>query len=212
MSLVKRKLAANRSSRADPHMVAQPRSTCSTMAETRQLAAFSGAGYDKGRNVLWQIAWMAVSGLLTSRWWCPLGVRIGVLRAFGAQIGEGVLIRHNVRIHWPWKLTVGDNSWIGESVWILNLEQVTIGHDVCVSQAVLLCTGSHDRRSPTFEFDNGPIFIGDGAWLAARVTVLRGVSIGTRSIVGATALVTRDVPAGAVLMAGVGTTVESARC
>lgn len=181
------------------------------MTETRRLAGFSGAGYDKGRNVHWQIAWMLVSGLLTSRWWCPLALRIKVLRAFGAQIGDGVLIRHNVRIHWPWKLTVGADSWIGEDVWILNLEPVTIGRDVCISQAVLLCTGSHDRRSRTFEFDNGPITVGDGAWLAARVTVLRGVSVGARSVVGATALVSRDVPADAVLVAGSATAVQAVR-
>ena len=117
------------------------------MTMRRDLSGFTGAGYDKGRNVVWQAAWMLVSGVLTTRWWCPLTLRIAVLRAFGATIGRGVLIRHNVKIHWPWKLTVGDNSWIGEEAWILNLEPVTIGSDTCISQAVLLCTGSHDRRS-----------------------------------------------------------------
>ena len=167
----------------------------------RQLAGFTGAGYDKGRNVVWQIAWMVASGALTTRWWCPLRLRLAILRAFGAQIGTGVLIRHNVRIHWPWKLAVGDNSWIGEDVWILNLEPVTIGSDVCISQAVLLCTGSHDRRSPTFEFDNAPIVVEDGAWIAARATVLRGVRIGPDAVVGATTLVTRDVPNGSLVNA-----------
>ncbi len=167
----------------------------------RRLAGFTGAGYDKGRGSAWQVGWLLVSGIITTRWWCPLRVRIALLRAFGATIGSGVLIRHHVRIHWPWKLTVGNDSWIGEDTWILNLEQVTIGSDVCVSQDVLLCTGSHDRRSPTFEFDNAPIVIGDGAWIAARATVLRGVSIGDDCVVGATALVTRDVPKGTVVLA-----------
>lgn len=159
----------------------------------RRLAGFTGAGYSKGRNVIWQAGWMLASGLLTTRWWCPLRLRLAVLRLFGATVGSGVLIRHNVRIHWPWKLSVGDNSWIGEDVWILNLEPVRIGADVCISQGVLLCTGSHDRRSPTFEFDNAPISIGDGSWIAARATVLRGSTIGEDCIVGATALVVADV-------------------
>lgn len=167
----------------------------------RRLAGFSGCGYDKGRNAMWQLAWMAASGSLTTRWWCPLGLRIAVLRAFGAQIGTGVLIRHDVKIHWPWKLTVGDNSWIGEGVWILNLEPVTIGADVCISQQVMLCTGSHDRHSPTFEFDNAPIAIGDRSWVATRATVLRGVVIGNECTVGATTLVVRDVPDGATILA-----------
>lgn len=149
----------------------------------------------------WQIGWLVVSGLVVVRWWCPVSLRLRLLRAFGAEIAPGVLIRHNVRVHWPWKLRVGRDSWIGDGVWILNLEPVTIGSDVCLSQDVLLCTGSHDHRSPTFEFDNAPVEIADGAWLAARATVLRGVRVGRDAVVGATALITRDVPDGAVVLA-----------
>jgi putative colanic acid biosynthesis acetyltransferase WcaF len=144
---------------------------------------------------------MLISGLVVTRWWCPLALRVAILRAFGATIGDNALIRHRVRIHWPWKLTVGADSWIGEDVWILNLEPVTIGSDVCVSQAALLCTGSHDRRSPTFEFDNAPIVVDDGAWIAVRATVLRGVTVGADAVVGANALVTRDVAPGATVLA-----------
>lgn len=167
----------------------------------RSLAGFTGAGYDKGRGPLWQAGWLLASGLVLTRWWCPARVRTAVLRAFGARIGSNVLIRHRVRIHWPWKLTVGDDSWIGEDAWLLNLEPITIGRDVCISQGVLLCTGSHDRRSRTFEFDNGPIAIEDGVWVAARATVLRGVTVGREAVVGAGALVTRDVPAETVVLA-----------
>jgi putative colanic acid biosynthesis acetyltransferase WcaF len=167
----------------------------------RSLAGFTGAGYDKGTGTWKQIAWLTASGLLTRHWWCPNRLRVAVLRRFGAHIGDGVLIRHDVRIHWPWKLTVGEHSWIGEQAWILNLEPVVLGSNVCVSQGVLLCTGSHDRRSPTFEFDNAPITVGDGAWIAARATVLRGVRIGDGAVVGATALVTSDVAAGTTVLA-----------
>jgi putative colanic acid biosynthesis acetyltransferase WcaF len=175
-------------------------------ASRRSLKDFTGRGYDKGRGPLVQVLWLLVSGLLVTRWWCPLRLRIAVLRAFGAQIATGVLIRHRVRIHWPWKLTVGDHSWIGEDVWILNLEPVVIGADVCVSQGAMLCTGSHDRRSPSFEFDNAPIEIGDRAWIAVRATVLRGVTVGADAVVGACALVTRDVEPGAVVLAPVAST------
>lgn len=166
--------------------------TTTPTGATRRLADFTGIGYDKGRPKLVQAAWLAVSDLIM-HWWVPAGIRVAVLRAFGARIADGVLIRHRVRIHWPWKLTVGRDSWIGEGVWILNLEPVTIGQDVCISQDVFLCTGSHDRNSPSFEFDNAPIDIQDGVWLAARATVLRGVTIGDHAVVGATALITRDV-------------------
>jgi putative colanic acid biosynthesis acetyltransferase WcaF len=165
------------------------------------LASFRGDGYDKGRPFPVQILWMLVSGMITTRWWCPNRLRVAILRAFGAKLGAGVLIRHDVKVQWPWKLTVGDHSWIGESVWILNLEEVVIGAHTVVSQGVLLCTGSHDRNSPTFEFDNAPIRIGDHTWITARATVLRGVTVGNRVTVGATALVTHDVPSGATLLA-----------
>ncbi|MDP9416417.1 MAG: putative colanic acid biosynthesis acetyltransferase [Actinomycetota bacterium] len=170
-------------------------------ARSRSLANFTGRGYDKGRGPVWQVSWLLVSGLVVTRWWCPARLRVAVLRAFGAQIGHNVLVRHEVRIHWPWKLTIGDNSWIGQDAWLLNLEPITIGSDVCVSQSALLCTGSHDPRSPTFEFDNAPIVVGDGAWVAARATVLRGVTVGAGAVVGACALVTRDVEPGTTVLA-----------
>ncbi|WP_258724177.1 DapH/DapD/GlmU-related protein [Cellulomonas sp. NS3] len=173
----------------------------SDLTVSRRLADFTGRGYEKGRGRLVQAAWMLVSGTVFTRWWCPARVRVVILRAFGAEVGTGVLVRHRVRVHWPWKLSIGNDTWIGEGSWILNLEPVTIGSDVCVSQSVLLCTGSHDRRSPTFEFDNAPIWIDDGAWLAARSTVLRGTRVGRGAVVGAGALVTRDVPPFATALA-----------
>lgn len=148
-----------------------------------------------------QVLWLIASGIIM-HWWVPNRARIAVLRLFGAKIGKGTLIRHRVRVHWPWKLTIGDDTWVGEGAWILNLEPVTIGSDVCISQDVLLCTGSHNRHSTSFEFDNGPINIENGAWIAARATVLRGVNIGENAVVGATALVFKDITADTVLLAG----------
>ena len=167
----------------------------------RNLAGFTGAGYDKGRNKLTQALWLATSGLLFRQWWIPSRLRVAILRRFGARIGNDVLIRHRVRIHWPWKLVVGDHTWIGEGAWLLNLEPIEIGSHVCISQDVLLCTGSHDRRSQTFEFDNAPIRIQDRAWVAARATVLRGVTIGEGATIGACALVTRSVQSNATVLA-----------
>ncbi len=165
------------------------------------MSAFSGKGYDRGGSTVKQIAWLLTSGLVLSHWWCPPKVRAQVLGMFGADLGANVFIRHRVRIHWPWKLSVGDNTWIGEGVWILNLEPVRIGANTCISQDVLLCTGSHDHTSASFEFDNAPITIGDGVWVAARATVLRGVNIADNATVGATALVVKDVAAGEVVLA-----------
>lgn len=164
------------------------------------LRDFTGENYSRGRPFPVQVLWMLVSRCVTMRWWCPNRLRVFILRGFGARIGAGTLIRHDVRIHWPWKLTVGRDTWIGESAWILNLEPVTIGSNTCISQGVLLCTGSHDRFSPTFEFDNAPIFVGDSVWIAARATILRGVRIADGATVGATGLVAQDVADGATVL------------
>lgn len=179
----------------------QDGATSSPAPVRHDLRGFTGAGYVRGRSAAWQVAWQLVAGLVFVRWWCPPGLRAAILRGFGAKIGAGTVIRHRVRIHWPWKLTIGDGSWIGEGAWLLNLEPITIGQNVCISQDVLLCTGSHDRRSRTFEYDNAPIEIGDGAWIAARATVLRGSSIGADSVVGATALVSGVVSPGETVLA-----------
>ncbi|WP_217205681.1 putative colanic acid biosynthesis acetyltransferase [Streptomyces sp. AC550_RSS872] len=168
----------------------------------RSLRRFTGAGYDKGRPLLVQAAWFAVLNLLFVRWWFPARWRPALLRAFGARIGQRVLIRHRVRVHWPWRLEVGDDVWIGEGAWLLNLERITIGSDVCVSQEAFLCTGSHQRRSATFEFDNAPIRLESGAWVAARAAVLRGVTVGRGAVVGASAVARRDVGPGAVVTTG----------
>lgn len=168
------------------------------------LRDFRKDGYDKGGSIPKQIAWLAVSGAVLRKWWCPNRFRIAVLRAFGARIGDRTLVRHEVKIHWPWKLTIGSDCWIGEGVWILNLEPVTIGDNTCISQDVLLCTGSHDRRSPRFSYDNAPIHIGDGVWVAARATILRGVRLADRSVVGAATLVTSDVGEGTLRATGAG--------
>lgn len=165
---------------------------------SRDLSGFSGRGYDKGRSRPVQAAWFIVMNMVFKKWWCPASLRPALLRAFGADVDPDVFIRHNVRVLWPWKLKIGKNSWIGEGVWLLNLEPITIGSNVCISQDAYLIAGSHDRSSVTFEFDNGPISVGDGAWIAIRATILKRVSVGSMAVISANSVVSRDVPAGEV--------------
>lgn len=151
----------------------------------RDLSKFNKAGYVKGRNRLMQGLWFLSSYLFFQKYWFPSNFRPPLLRLFGAQVGSKVLIRHQVRIHWPWKLKIGNYVWIGEGAWILNLEQVDIGNSVCISQEAFICTGSHDVKSPTFDFNNKPIRISDEVWLCARSIILAGSEVPKGSVIPA---------------------------
>ena len=154
-------------------------------AKRRELRAFRPDGYDKGRGKLWQVAWFVTMNLVFRAWWCPARLRPAILRAFGARVGKRVLIRHRVRVLWPWKLRIGDDCWVGEDAWLLNLEPITLADDVCLSQGAMLCTGSHDHRDRAFRYDNAPIHVETGAWVAARATVLRGSRVPAGQVVAA---------------------------
>lgn len=164
------------------------------------LRAHSGRNYDKGRSVVWQALWHVTSHVAFQRWWFPSRFRPALLRVFGAQVDDDVVIRQDVRIHWPWRLRIDGPAWIGHGAWILNLADVVIERDVCLSQEAMLCTGSHDRKDIAFEHTNAPIRLERGAWVCARATVLPGTTVGDHAIVGAGAVV-RGVIAPSVVVA-----------
>lgn len=156
------------------------------MPPLRQLARYRNDGYSAGRGLFVRALWYFVSLALFESGWFPVsGPKARVLRWFGATIGRGLVVRPGVRIKFPWRLEIGDDCWIGQDVWIDNLDQVTLDSDVCISQGAYLCTGSHDHRSPTFELRVGPITVGHGAWLAAKCIVLQNTTVPPGMVVGA---------------------------
>jgi len=149
-------------------------------------------GLDRGRSKLVEAVWylLKCAFFLSALPW-PSGLKVRLLRAFGAKIGRGVVIKPRVNIHFPWKLEIGDHVWIGEEVFILNFEPVRIGSHVCISQRAFLCTGNHDYNDPAFSYRNAPITIGDGAWIGACVFVGPGVRVDEEMVAAAGAVVTR---------------------
>jgi putative colanic acid biosynthesis acetyltransferase WcaF len=150
----------------------------------------------------WRIAWFVAQNLLFDRWWFPASLRPGLLRRFGAEVGVGVLIRHGVRVHWPWRLHIGDDVWIGEGVWLHTILDIVVEDNVCISQRASVTTGSHDHRDPHFHTDNGPVLLRSGCWIGAESMVMRGVTVGLNAVVGAHALAYRDVPDDTILLVG----------
>jgi putative colanic acid biosynthesis acetyltransferase WcaF len=119
-------------------------------------------------------------------------------RLFGAKIGKKVLIRPSVKCVYPWKLSIGDYSWIGDNVSLYTLGEIEIGSNTVISQNCYLCTGSHDYSKPTFDIYAKKITIGDEAWLASDVFVTPGVTIGKGTVVGVRSTVMHDLPGGII--------------
>lgn len=140
----------------------------------------------RGRSGVWcQLWWLVQSCLFATSPQFMYGWRRFLLRAFGAKIGQGAIIRPSVRVTYPWKLTVGDHTWIGDDVDLYTLGEITIGAHAVVSQRSYLCTGSHDPASRTFRIYEKPIVVEDGAWVATDVFIAPGVTVGRNALIGA---------------------------
>jgi putative colanic acid biosynthesis acetyltransferase WcaF len=137
--------------------------------------------------------------MLAARWWPGSAWRVGLLRAFGARIGPGCRIKPGLRVKFPWRLQLGRACWLAEDAWIDNLAPVTLGDRVCISQGAYLCTGNHDFRSPGFTLRLGPITVESDAWIAARAVLAPGTRIGAGAVVALAAVVSGNVPAGAIM-------------
>lgn len=175
------------------------RKPCEEDLVTVDLGSFRRNESVAGRRRVTQLVW-AMMGLpmlrnswLPGSWW-----RITLLRVFGAQIGAGVLIKTGVRVKFPWKLQVGDNSWIGEDCWIDNLADVTIGSNVCLSQGCYLCTGNHDWKDRSFSMSATPIILENGTWVASRSMLGPGVRVGVNAIAAMGSVVRSNIPAGEI--------------
>lgn len=141
-----------------------------------------------------ELVWTLSNALLVGSFWPGSRWRVVVLRAFGARIGKGVVVKPYLKVKFPWRLRIGDYAWLGEHVWIDNLAQVDIGDHACVSQGAYLCTGSHDWRQKSFDLITRPIILEDGAWVGAMARVAPGVRIGYGAVLTFGSVATNDLP------------------
>lgn len=155
------------------------------------------AAWDQPR---WKIYLWAVCEMLfvTNAWQISSRLRTRVLRCFGAEIGRNVVFRPRTRVKFPWKLHVGNRSWIGEGVWFHNQDHIYVGHDAVISQETFLTTGSHAHRRDMALITRA-IHIDAGAWVTSRCIVLGGAHIGRSALIRPLSVVdARTVPAGEV--------------
>ncbi|HLN24989.1 MAG TPA: WcaF family extracellular polysaccharide biosynthesis acetyltransferase [Patescibacteria group bacterium] len=154
---------------------------------------------ERGRPRWVVLVWQIVQATLFSGLpHAPNVWRRGLLRCFGASIGQDVVLRPSLRVHFPWRLSIGDRSWIGDEVRLYSLGEIHIGSDTVISQRSHLCAGSHDYRDPRFPTLLPPIIIGNEVWLAAEVFVAPGLRIGDGAVVGARSAVFTDLEGGLI--------------
>lgn len=150
--------------------------------------------YRSERSVIVRALWFFVGlPLLRCQALPSSSFRRWLLRLFGAEIGNAVVIKPGVRVKYPWLFRAGDHCWIGEEAWIDNLSLVDIGNNVCISQGAYLCTGNHDWADPAFGLTVRPIYIHDGAWICARAIVGPGANIGEGAVLTAGSVATKSI-------------------
>jgi putative colanic acid biosynthesis acetyltransferase WcaF len=160
------------------------------------LRQYDSSKFDRGRPGWFVLLWWLVQAIAF-----PLsphtfnGFRKGLLQLFGAKIGTGVIIRPTARFTYPWKVEIGDYSWIGDDVVFYSLDRIRIGCHSVISQKCYLCTGSHDIQDPGFGLIIAPIAIGNGVWIATDCFIAPGVQIGANAVIGARSSVFSNIPA-----------------
>ena len=165
----------------------------------QKLNSFKLPNNFRGRNAfVVQLWWLVQSLFFKNSPQFLYGFRRFLLRLFGAKIGKNVIIRPTVRITYPWKVVIGDFSWIGDDVVLYSLGEIEIGENVVISQKSYLCAASHDYLKQDFPIFEKKITIDDECWLATDVFVAPGITIGKGTVVGSRSSVYKDLPANKV--------------
>ena len=157
---------------------------------------FDNSTFDRGASMFLEAIWLSIRLPLFLLYPGKLyGLKATVLRALGAKIGRNPVIKPGVRITFPWKLTLGDNVQLGEESWLLNLDNIEIESNACISQRAMLCTGNHNYKSVGFNLITGPIKIEEGAWIAMNAWVGPNLTVGSHAILSPCSVTTTDLEA-----------------
>ncbi len=158
------------------------------------LSKYDNSWYSPGASVLKIAIWYIFNVLFFINPLNPFSrLKVFLLKLFGAKVGEGVVVKPSVNIKYPWKLEIGNFTWIGENVWIDNLAEVRIGSNVCISQGAMLLCGNHDYEKATFDLMTAGITIEDGSWVGAKSIVCPGVTMRSHSVLSVNSVANHDL-------------------
>jgi acetyltransferase-like isoleucine patch superfamily enzyme len=126
--------------------------------------------------------------------------------------GKDVKIYHPVVFYGPAALDIRDNTAVASFVHIWCGGRVIIGANCMIGSHVAISSLTHDYRQPRMSetMVARPVVIEDGVWIGAHAVILPGVTLGTGAVIGAGSVVTRDVPANAIVY-GVPATINGYR-
>lgn len=159
------------------------------------LSKYDQSWYSRGKSGVIVLLWWLIQGTIFKFSLHNMyGWRNFLLRLFGAKLGKGVKVRSSAKFTYPWKVSIGNHSWIGDNVQFYSLEEIHIGANCVISQESYLCTGSHDVKDPHFGLITKSIHVKDGAWIASDVFVYPGVTIHELGVAAARSTVLKDIP------------------
>jgi len=165
------------------------------MLKTQLKKNFDKKDYQRGASSFKLLLWYFTSVVFIRSGIIPFSsIIVFILRLFGARIGKDVRIKPGIYVHYPWKLSVGDYSWLAECR-IENLAEVIIGDNVCVSQQAMLLTGNHDYKSVNFDLITKPIVLEEGAWVGANATICPGLIVKSHAVLTVGSTATKDLEA-----------------
>lgn len=126
-----------------------------------------------------------------------------VVKKIFKHTGQNVNIGAKVKFGNGKRISIGDNSGIGERGYVVCMADVKIGNNVMMGPEVMILTGGHhytnaDKSLIDNENFAKPVEIGDDVWIGARVTILPGVTVGSRVIIGAGSVVSSDIPGNSI--------------
>jgi putative colanic acid biosynthesis acetyltransferase WcaF len=159
------------------------------------LSKYSNSWYKPGGSAFKRALWFFVNACFLASFFPFSGFKVFLLRLFGAEIGKGVVIKPRVNIKYPWKLKIHDHVWLGERVWIDNLDLVEIGANSCLSQGAFILCGNHNYKKTEFDLMTAPVILAEGVWIGAQAIVCPGVICNSHAVLSAGALANRNLDA-----------------
>ncbi len=160
------------------------------------LLSYDNFPYNPGGSIFKRVLWHYTNTVFFKSNLFPFyALKVFLLRLFGAKIGSQVEIKPCVNIKYPWWLTIGNEVWIGENVWIDCLVPVTIGSNVCISQGAVILTGSHNYKKTSFDLITLSVVLEEGVWIGACAIVSAGVIAASHSVLTSGSVATKNMDA-----------------